>query len=84
MRQRRRVEIATSFVRALAIVAVLCTGWTSAALAYTGPGAGLAVIGAIVGIFSAIGLSIVGFIWYPIKRWKTARRERRKIKQQES
>lgn len=38
------------------------------AAAYIGPGAGLGAIGAIVALFGAIVLLIVGFVWYPVKR----------------
>lgn len=38
------------------------------AQAYVGPGIGVGVIGAIIGIFAAIVLSIVGLVWFPLKR----------------
>jgi hypothetical protein len=38
------------------------------AQAYVGPGAGLSAIGSILSLLAAIGLGIVGFIWYPIRR----------------
>ena len=38
------------------------------AYAYVGPGMGVGVIGAIIGIFAAIVLSIVGLVWFPLKR----------------
>ena len=36
--------------------------------AYIGPGAGLSAIGTVLALIGAILLSIVGFLWYPIKR----------------
>lgn len=39
----------------------------SPALAYVGPGLGLATIGAIVGGLAAVLLAIVGVFWYPIR-----------------
>jgi hypothetical protein len=36
--------------------------------AYVGPGAGLTAIGTILALISAVLLSIIGFVWYPIKR----------------
>ena len=36
--------------------------------AYIGPGAGLTVIGTVLGVIGALLLAIVGFVWYPIKR----------------
>jgi hypothetical protein len=38
------------------------------ALAYIGPGAGISAVGALLALVAAIGLAIVGFVWYPIKR----------------
>jgi len=38
------------------------------AAAYIGPGAGLGVLGAIVALFGALVLLIVGVVWYPVKR----------------
>lgn len=37
--------------------------------AYIGPGAGLGAIGTAIAFLIAILLLIVGFIWYPIKRF---------------
>ena len=41
---------------------------TDIAHAYLGPGLGLGAIGAVIGLFVAVFLSIVGVIWYPLKR----------------
>lgn len=38
------------------------------AAAYVGPGAGLSALGAIFALFAALGLAVVGFVWYPVKR----------------
>ncbi|HRO13190.1 hypothetical protein [Amaricoccus sp.] len=38
------------------------------ALAYVGPGAGLTAIGTLLALLGAIGLAVVGFVWYPVKR----------------
>jgi len=37
--------------------------------AYIGPGAGLSAIGTVIAFIGAILLLIVGFLWYPIKRF---------------
>jgi len=37
-------------------------------LAYVGPGAGLTAVGTILAFIFAALLSVVGFIWYPVKR----------------
>jgi hypothetical protein len=36
--------------------------------AYVGPGAGLTAIGAVLSLIGAVCLSLVGFVWYPIRR----------------
>src|SRR5262245_40315224 len=38
------------------------------ALAYVGPGAGLSALGSLLALLAAVVVTIVGFIWYPIKR----------------
>ncbi|HEX6141561.1 MAG TPA: hypothetical protein VFZ01_02490 [Geminicoccaceae bacterium] len=45
----------------------------SPAFAYVGPGAGLTAIGSVIALVGAIGLAIVGFLWYPIKRLRRRR-----------
>ena len=45
------------------------------ALAYVGPGAGLTVIGSILAFLGLIFLAIFGFLWYPIKRLITKRKQ---------
>ena len=42
--------------------------FSAPALAYIGPGAGLGVIGTLVGIVAAIVLAMFGLFWYPLKR----------------
>ncbi|MGH6902257.1 MAG: hypothetical protein ACREIR_05910, partial [Geminicoccaceae bacterium] len=38
------------------------------AAAYIGPGAGLSAIGLVLAMVAALGLAVVGFVWYPVKR----------------
>lgn len=38
------------------------------ALAYVGPGLGVGVIGAILGLIGMVILAVLGLFWYPIKR----------------
>ena len=40
----------------------------SLAHAYIGPGAGLSALGSLLSLLAAIGLGIVGFVWYPVRR----------------
>lgn len=48
--------------------------FTQPALAYVGPGLGLATIGAILGAVGAILLAIVGVFWYPVRSMIRKRR----------
>ena len=50
----------------LMTVAVAIT--PSLAFAYVGPGAGLSALGSLVSLLAALGLAIVGFVWYPVRR----------------
>ena len=43
--------------------------------AYIGPGAGLSAIGTVIALIGGILLAIVGFVWYPIKRFMGKRKE---------
>jgi len=43
------------------------------AYSYTGPGAGITAIGSVLALLVGIFLAIVGFIWYPLKRFFRAR-----------
>lgn len=38
------------------------------AYAYVGPGLGVGVIGAIIGVIGAILMALIGVFWYPLKR----------------
>ena len=51
---------------------------TSPAYAYVGPGAGLTAIGSLVALLAAVGLAVVGFVWYPVTRLRRRRKEARK------
>ena len=55
-------------------IAVLAISAGQPALAYVGPGAGLTAIGTVLALLAAIGLMLVGFVWYPIKRLRRRRR----------
>lgn len=47
-------------------------------VAYIGPGAGLAAIGALLAVGGVMFTSLVGLVWYPFRqarRWLAARRE---------
>jgi hypothetical protein len=46
------------------------------ALAYIGPGAGISAIGTVIALLGAVLLAIVGFVWYPIKRLLSRKKEK--------
>ena len=54
--------------RAIVVSALLLVITTTAANAYVGPGSGLSAIGSFFGVFMALFMALVGFVWYPIKR----------------
>jgi hypothetical protein len=47
---------------------ILMLSITAPAAAYVGPGLGLGVIATFLGTLSAIILSLVGMVWFPLKR----------------
>ena len=47
----------------------------TASQAYIGPGAGLTAIGAFLALIAAVVLTIVGFVWFPVKRMLRQRRQ---------
>ncbi|NES75050.1 MULTISPECIES: hypothetical protein [unclassified Okeania] len=51
------------------------------AMAYVGPGAGLAAIGAFFALVAGIIAALFGFLWYPIKRLL---RKRKQSKEEEN
>lgn len=51
------------------LAAVLALGFAaSPAQAYLGPGSGLTALGSVIALLGVIGLGILGFLWYPVKR----------------
>ncbi|WP_192901177.1 MULTISPECIES: hypothetical protein [Okeania] len=50
-------------------------------MAYVGPGAGLAAIGAFFALVAGIIAALFGFLWYPIKRLL---RKRKQSKEEEN
>ena len=59
-----RTRVFFAFVSVLVGMALL----PSPAYAYMGPGVGLSAIGALLSLIAAGVVSLVGFIWFPIKR----------------
>lgn len=49
-----------------------------AANAYVGPGSGITAIGSILALIAALVVGILGFVWYPIKRFRKKRLDSKK------
>lgn len=64
MKTQRHTAVRTKALGAASLALMLTA---SPALAYVGPGLGLATIGAIIGGLAAVVLAIVGVFWYPIR-----------------
>lgn len=47
------------------------------ALAYVGPGTGIAALGALLAIIAGVIAAVFGFLWYPIKRLLRQRKQTR-------
>jgi hypothetical protein len=57
-----------------ALASLLLVLTCSPVQAYLGPGGAVSGIGALLALIGAVFLSIVGFVWYPIKRLLTRKR----------
>ncbi len=57
-------------------ILVLATLIPEYAHAYIGPGAGLGAVATLVAIILGTLMLIVGFLWFPLKRVLTKRKER--------
>ncbi|WP_143710189.1 hypothetical protein [Parvibaculum lavamentivorans] len=58
-----------------AFVAIFTMSVASPALAYVGPGAGLSVIGALIGVLLAVGAAAAFVIGWPIRRMMRRRQQ---------
>ncbi len=47
---------------------IFIVGLPQTASAYVGPGSGLSAIGAFLALLAGIVITIIGFVWYPLKR----------------
>ena len=63
-------RFSTLYGLATGMVAVIAP---ATAFAYVGPGAGITAIGSVLALLVGIVLAIVGFVWYPIKRFMRSR-----------
>ncbi len=53
----------------LIVAGLILASLATPASAYVGPGAGIGVIGTALALVGTVVLLLVGFIWYPIKRF---------------
>lgn len=70
----RRTFLGAKLLPLLAVLISIC--FTSNAYAYMGPGGGISAIGSLIALVSAVLLAIVGFIWYPVKRFLRSRKSK--------
>jgi hypothetical protein len=61
----------------LAILTSLCVLWSTPALAYIGPGAGITVLSALWGVVVAIALAIGAVLLWPFRVLLRRRRKRK-------
>jgi len=65
----------------LILVAILFFFTTVSSYAYLGPGVGVGVIAATLGVIVAILAALFGLIWFPIKKLLKKRKENRENNQ---
>jgi membrane protein implicated in regulation of membrane protease activity len=59
------------------IVALAAVGFSEAAMAYVGPGAGLSLLGALWGLVLAMAAALAFVILWPLRRYRRRRAEAR-------
>ena len=60
------VPLSISWVLSFSLAMVLLP---AVAQAYIGPGTGLSALGAILAVVGTVCFSLVGLVWYPVKRF---------------
>lgn len=68
----------SSFVGIFMFALLLVIFVPQPAMAYVGPGAGIAALGALLAIIAGVIAAIFGFLWYPIKRLLQKRKQSKK------
>ena len=53
------------------------------AMAYVGPGTGIAALGALLAIIVGVIAALFGFLWYPMKRFMKKRQAAKNAREQE-
>jgi len=65
------------------VLSILIAVYPHFAFAYIGPGAGLGALGTAIALLAAVILLVVGFVWYPLKRFLRNRKSRNGTKERE-
>lgn len=76
----KRLQWVPGVTRTSMLLSIALVVMPAAAQAYVGPGAGLTAIGTLIALFAAMLLALVGFVWYPIKRMRRARKAKTELK----
>lgn len=63
--------------RALTLLMCLLLAAVSPAVAYIGPGAGISVLGSLLGILTTIAVAIGAIIFWPLRKYMKRRKARR-------
>ena len=74
----RRIGVGTRVIRVSVTALVGMALFPSPVDAYMGPGAGLSAMGALLSLVAAGVFSLIGFIWFPLKRAIRMLKSRRK------
>ena len=61
----------------LLMMALLMLAPVSSALAYIGPGAGISVLGSLLGILATFFVAIGAILFWPLRKWVKRRKARR-------
>ena len=65
----------SSFISIAICVLMLVIFVQQPAMAYVGPGTGIAALGALLAIIVGVVAALFGFLWYPMKRMMKKRKE---------
>jgi membrane protein implicated in regulation of membrane protease activity len=60
-----------------ALLAMLLMAPSGAALAYIGPGAGISVLGSLLGILATFFVAVGAVLFWPLRKWMKRRKTRR-------
>ena len=69
------MKLKTSSLISIAICVLMLVIFVQPAMAYVGPGTGIAALGALLAIIVGVVAALFGFLWYPMKRVMKKRKE---------